>query len=122
MPSFARDPGNDTTSIYDMFQTQNDTKVFWVRAGNRRRLGLYQRDFYKEPTLRHETGGDRHLSPFEVSQNAVENAKRPYEFVSYVPIEFESVAVALHQSEWGSAPLERDAKTPAEIAQASVTI
>lgn len=120
VPSFAK------TSSAGVHEQLAETRVFRVNTPIGPRLALYRRDYYEIPKTVSvsETFGtsQRPMSPLEIAQAEVENAQRGYTFVRYVPLEFESVALAMHRAQWGSEPLDRAAKTPEEIAQARVTL
>lgn len=120
VPSFAK------TSATGVHELSAETRVFRVMTPIGPRMALYRRDYYEIPKTTYVSdtigGHERPKSPLEIAEAEVENAKRDYTFVRYVPPEFESVAVAMHRSQWGSEPIDRSAKTPEEIAQARVTL
>jgi hypothetical protein len=98
---------------------QWDTKVFWVRTPGGRRLGLYRREYREIPKEIYKDGQmafKQPASPIDDMYLQVEDAKRPYSFVRYVPLEFEGAAVAMHRAKWEGEPLERDARSPEEFA------
>lgn len=100
-----------------------DTRAFWVQTPLGRRLGLYRRDYQEIPDTVSEYGGpSRAASPIDKAMMAVEDAKRPFAFWRYVPVEFEGAAVAMHVARWKTDPIVRVAQTPEEITFAGVTL
>ena len=103
--------------------SRHDTRAFWVKTPSGRRLGLYRRAYLPIPDTVATVPLHRTATPFDkVAMEMADFAARPYDFIRFVPVEFEAAAVAMHTAKWRTEPVERVPSTPEEISFAGVTI
>lgn len=100
---------------------QVETKVFWVKGPQGKRLGIYSRGYKPVPDEVMATVGYRDTTPAEKVVMAQRDlAQRPFRFVSYVEDDLVKTAVAMHVARWHTEPFETVARTPEELAFAGV--
>jgi hypothetical protein len=101
--------------------TQVETKAFWVKGPQGKRLALYKRGHSPAPNTVPALAGYRDATPIEkVAMEQRDLAERPFRFVSYVPDDLVQAAIAMHVAKWHTEPFEKAASSAEELAFAGV--